>query len=44
MPMLKSFLHGEQIRIELSQNLVKIIIIENHHEQDYLFNRKKFYN
>lgn len=44
MPMLKSFKHGESIRVELAPSSVKIIIIEMPHEDSYLFVRKKFYS
>lgn len=44
MPMLKSFRHGEEIRIELAKNLVKIVIIEQNRGESHLFVRKAFYN
>lgn len=44
MPMLRSFVHAEEVRIELQQDLVNVKITENNRGESHLFVRKTFYN
>lgn len=42
--MLKSFAHSEEIKIELTQDVVKVAITEANRGESHLFVRKTFYN
>ena len=44
MPMLKSFAHGQEVKIQLAQEVVKISITELNRGESHLFIRKTFYN
>lgn len=44
MPMLKSFQHGQSIRIEITESIVNMVVIERKREEESLFARKKFYS